>query len=322
MAFNLLVDPIQYYRKHDHPVFLKNMRYQIPGLVKQYEFDTVFIGTSHSANFLPSQLDAEMGSQSINLSVNGSSGWEQSQILSFVFGVRKVKNVVWEVNYRTIAYDAGDIVETGVFPLHLYQASFSSDLLYLFSIDTVWQSIKYLIGRGHRDIETINSWAEKFKHQFDGQRSRNHYCITKREEIGRNDIVLDYHNAIENYVVPIIAKHPDTRFYLFLPPLSYFNYLLYGEYSRFAQFRKEIYRIASVNSNVTLLDFSSRFDWIGDAGNYKDVEHFSPKISSDILAILPRQKNYVESWNLEKMDRDFTAFLSKKRAQEPPCSDI
>ena len=322
MCFNFFVDPIQYYRKQLHPLFVKNMRYQIPGLVKQYDFDTVFIGTSHSANFLPSELDKLMGSNSINLSVNGSFGWEQSQILIYAFENRKVANVVWEMNYRTIAYGAQNRVETGIFPLHLYQMNARSDLLYLFSIDTAWQSVKHLLGRGHRDIETINSWEEKFRHQFDGERARKHYCIRKSEEKIRRGEDLDYRNAVETYVLPTIIDQRDTTFYLFLPPLSYFNYLLDGEYQRFVEFRKELYLVASQNFNVVLLDFSNKFEWIGDAKNYKDVEHFSPAISSAILAIIARRQNYVEDWNVNNSNRKFAAFLSEKRAGEPPCRNI
>jgi hypothetical protein len=263
-----------------------------------------------------------MGSNSINLSVNGSFGWEQDQILNFALKNREIKNVVWEMNYRTIAYGPQNRVETGIFPLHLYQTNARSNLLYLFSVDTAWQSVKHLLGRGHRDIETINSWAEKFRHQFDGERARKHYCIRKSEEKIRGGENIDYRKAVETYLLPTIIEQSDTIFYLFLPPLSYFNYLLDGEYQRFVEFRKEVYQVASDNSNVVLLDFSNKFDWVGDAKNYKDVEHFSPAISSAILATIATRKSYVEDWNVSNLNKKFSAFLSQKRSEERPCENL
>ncbi len=96
VVFNYFVDPLQIYRRDSDPVFYKNMRYQIPGLIKQYEFDTIMVGTSHSANFKPSDLDPYLGSSSLNLSANASSGWEQSKVVSLALATRPVTTVLWK----------------------------------------------------------------------------------------------------------------------------------------------------------------------------------------------------------------------------------
>ncbi len=317
VGINFAVDPIQNYRRDPDPVFLKNMRYQVPGIIRQYEFDTIMVGTSHSANFRPPDLDAFLDSESVNLSANSSSGWEQGRIVDLALQTRPVTSVVWEMNYRTLYLDAAQRVASGVFPLHLYERSPDSHFLYLYSLDTLWQSAKRVMGRGHRDIGTINSWAEKFADRFDGQHVRDHYCV--RMGSPHSNWVPDYAAVLEESILPVIRAHPTVQFKMFLPPLSYYNYLIPGELRRFRAFRQALYPALSELDNAELFDFTSRFDWTGERVNYKDVEHYSPEISRDMLRLMAQPGDRANPADLAAMERELGLFLNGKGREEPPC---
>ncbi len=86
--------------------------------------------------------------------------------------------------------------------------------------------------------------------------------------------------------------------------------------------RKEVYTAAAIHKNITLLDFSTRFDWMEDPKNYKDIEHYSPNISREMLRIVGRQTDYVEDWDIELANRELGEFLRLKHDAEPECAEV
>ena len=130
VSVNYIVDPLQYYRLDNSPRFVKNQRYQIPGLIRNYNFDTIFVGTSHSENFLASQLDKFGQTQSINLSISGSSAWEQMQVVNLASQQGELANVVWEMNYKSFAGANPNQISAGKFPQYLFQQDYTTPFYY------------------------------------------------------------------------------------------------------------------------------------------------------------------------------------------------
>ena len=283
-GFNYIVDPIQYYGPKEGQPFIKTMRYQIPGLIRSYDFDTIFVGTSHSANFNPNDLPTSVASKAVNLSVNASSGWEQRKIVDLSLSHNQLKYIIWELNYRTLTNDATQRVTTGIFPDYFYEKQLSAHFYYLFSLDTIWKSVKTLIGKGHDDINTINAWMSEHKDKFDGTHVKKHFCSRlPNAKISEYPSQEDYENAFDELLLPAIRKRPDTTFKFFIPPLSQYNYALPGEIEKFSRFRIEAYEKLSSLPNVELHDFSNNIEWITKPENYKDVEHYSYDISKEML---------------------------------------
>jgi len=78
ILINFIIDPLQFYHSAFYkPVFSKQQRYQNPGLVKNYKYDTIIIGSSMSENNVPSYLNAKMEVNALKLSIMGSSAKEQ-----------------------------------------------------------------------------------------------------------------------------------------------------------------------------------------------------------------------------------------------------
>lgn len=96
-----VLDPLQYYRKSTwySPVFTSEQRYQNPGLVRNYSYDTIILGTSMTENFLPSVVGEALGGQAIKLSMRGSTADEQYKIASLALETGKVKKVLWGLDY-------------------------------------------------------------------------------------------------------------------------------------------------------------------------------------------------------------------------------
>lgn len=59
---NYLVDPFQQYRvKTFYPIAFKNERYQNAGLAKNFNYDSLILGTSMTENFLIDKVENDLG---------------------------------------------------------------------------------------------------------------------------------------------------------------------------------------------------------------------------------------------------------------------
>ena len=325
VSFNYIIDPIQYYRKSDSPVFVKNQRYQIPGLIKNYDRDTIIIGTSHSENFSPAYLDAKMDTNTLNLAISGSSVQEQYQVAAMALRQGKIKNIIWEFNYRSFRGVNPNLVSGGLFPIHLYNEIYKTHFYYLYSVDTLWMSIKNLFKLGPKKLEGLNSWAQSQANKFDGNHVRNHYCqrvkqsLTRKVKKNQKPLISVYIKNIDLILNNLVSKYPDVNFIIFIPPLSYYNYLLSSEHERFNEFRKVLYAKKNRFPNIKILDFATDLDSIGNAKNYKDVEHYSLRISNKILDQVSSNQELIAEHDIDRETERFNKFLAVKRQLIPEC---
>jgi hypothetical protein len=326
VSFNYMLDPLQYYRKAQQPVFIKNQRYQIPGLVRNYPFDTIMVGTSHSENFLASQLDNAMGTHSLNLASSGSSAWEQSQVIDLAVRQGPLTNVIWEMNYNSFAGSNPNLVKNGHFPMYLYHAKISTLFYYLYSIDTLRLSIKAMLGKGPRRLDGLNSWAQREAHRFDGKHVIEHYCRQLKRSIARP--IANYQQQLEQHLAPVLQQGHQTRFFLFIPPLSIANFALNNQLAKFTAFRTMLYQVANKFSNATVIDFTRDLALISNLNLYKDTEHFSQSISATMLIDISQYNNqennqennqYQIPVDVEQVNREFVQYVNRWRKENTLC---
>ena len=89
-----LIDPFKQYSINSlKPFFYYNSRYLSPGLVKNYNFDTIIVGSSVTQNFLADEVDRMLNTKSLNVSFGGAGAYEHKQIMELAIKTEKVKNI-------------------------------------------------------------------------------------------------------------------------------------------------------------------------------------------------------------------------------------
>ena len=318
LGFNYIVDPLQYYKRDDSPIFVKNSRFQIPGLVRNYPFDTIIVGTSHSQNFLTSTLDEYMDSKSINLSISGSSAWEQSQVVQQALSKEKTRRVVWEMNYKSFAGHNPNLLKNGAFPNYLYKPDFTTPFYYLYSLDTLWLSVKYIMGRGSRELDGMSSWFNSHKDKFDGKHIVDHYC--QLNVLNQDSDIPKYEKSLKKHLEPLLKQDPKVDYVLFIPPLSVANFALNNQVERFMSFREALYRVAADNSNARIVDFVADLELIGDLKLYKDVEHYSLGVSNEMLKVMgSADGKHKEPRGVKTLNHQFQVFVTSWKNRSRIC---
>mgnify|MGYP000113639536 FL=1 len=135
-----MLDPLQLFHKpfiQDEGFIEKDMRKQAAGIINNYDFDSIIIGTSMLANTSSFEASSKLNSNFINISMNGSDYYERDFILSYALKNKNIKNVIYSLDYFYL-YQTKSNVSDYYF---LYDDIFINDFNIYFS-DKFFQYIK------------------------------------------------------------------------------------------------------------------------------------------------------------------------------------
>ena len=251
MGYNLRFDRYQYYRRWEGktPVFSNSQRYQNPGLIRNYPYDTLLLGTSRSDNFTASMFDRS-GWKVLKASTSGSGSFIQSSTLEIALRTGKVKRVVWELSFDGytlgINYDRGDMA----FPEFLYRPTLETPFLYLLSWDLFQEARLARANRVLRiALEDRNIWqpahADKFgKNLYLAKPIHCHLAQNVKQDLNFRDEVTEA--TINHNLTRFIAQNPEIEFIGFFPPFpqTWLAVVSRPNVQKRLLFRRELYRLA------------------------------------------------------------------------------
>lgn len=311
ISLNYIVDPLQFYRKAAYQSsFSTQQRYQNPGLAKNYDYDTIIIGTSMTENFLPSYVNEKLGVKALKLSMSGATAKEQYMIAKLAIETGKVKNIIWGVDYFALRGEPDRVRdEYGPFPHYFYDHNPFNDLRYLLNLDTTaetMETVESIAGmkkRENTDLNMLNTWT--------------HYAFGKQKVLAEWEKVMgggtfttseyEFANIKQNLnenLISLIQAHPNIQFHLFYPPYSILQHRFFHDKSR-ALFENELeakkYLFEKVGSlpHVSIYDFQQERSITFDLTQYKDLAHHSPKINEYIIDAIAKDEHRVDGTNID-----------------------
>jgi hypothetical protein len=315
-ALNFVVDPLQLFRpaRLFPAMYSPDSRMQDAGLIRSQDFDTVFMGTSLSIHFRQSDIDRLLGVKSLKLAMTGSTSHEQSFVIAAALE-RHPKRVIWQID-DWIFRNAAEIDRDIYLPADLYRRNIRGLAGYLFSgamaRESAWilaRSIpplapvvarlttglvfKFPIARVddinalRPDVDVAEAYNARkslaaFHYATDSVRSAYLAEGYSFEAMVKN---------FERDAVGLIAKNPDVKFDIYLPPYSILQWVamrdaapatlqIVYDFSAYAS-----RRLADL-PNVSLHDFRAAKQVTHDLNNYSDVLHHSPAIDLKVLSWL------------------------------------
>ncbi len=286
MLLVIVIDPFFQYHKPLKGVnyLIDNQINQNPGIAKNFDYDSVIVGSSMTDNFDTNLFSEILGLNTVKLSCNGAFPKDVAAMLSLA---KNSSNEIKEVfigidvhNYKaepgTIAYEI---------PEYLFDNNLFNDVYYLLNKDVI---LDYII-KPHEntpineiywfwpDVYYGAEWVAKFYEQ------PTEFLPPLPEDYYADNIKTN----LEEYIIPYIESMPDTTFTLFLPPYS----VLYW-YSRSAdgslkaelECQKQIAETLFAYPNVRIFCFQNDYDYITNYDNYSDYTHFSHEMNDYMTA--------------------------------------
>lgn len=287
MGMTYFIDPFFQYHVKDHQYML-NTKYVSPGLIKNYDYDTIMIGSSMTQNFDMQDFADEMDCKPLLI---GSGGINLQEMVEYI-------ELAQSQGKASDYYICAD--------LYLFaQENDSTNIQYLFE-DSALSTIKYVLSFEawfrFMPVDVALTTAKKLgitlPAAFEKKMSIASYQYWGDEEIYGEDIVIErYKNGrysisdvdTEN-LYPRMVEQIDLLFekldssneniYFFFPPYSALYWCEVqdsGYFNEYLRAKKYLIQQATDNGCV-VYDFQSD-ELIQDLNNYKDYTHYSPQIN-------------------------------------------
>jgi len=320
-------DPLKLFHNHGEykDYIQKNMREQAAGIINNWDFDSIILGTSMLENTSSKEASNLLGGNFVNLSLSGSNYSERKFVLDYALKKKKLKKVLYSLDYLGGFSKGGDITKWD----YLYDDNRLNDfkayindryLKWLFSFHTK----KWIMGR-KISLDRPNAWYKDKSNaiRFGGLdhwfKSRNHKEIrrafsqilhaTKEIKAG-NMMVTDITKKLEmskNYIdetlLSSVRKYPRTKFIFILPPYSRIKYAIWAQYDKsyFKRYKKSLKYLVSQTKkykNIKVYGWGTE-KFLDHISNYKDLRHYEYKINSWMLKAIKKQKGLLSMRNID-----------------------
>ena len=312
VLLNTLVDPLRFFTDQSIAGFDKQERFRSAGLLRNYNYDAILVGSSMAKNYVIADINRLFKSNSLLLPVSGGSLYEQATMVRLALSTGKPKLVIWEIYDEILIADADETRQGASFPLYMYDDKVLNDIFYVFNFNTTLASVdaiaNWLKGERHRHDEwqTIEYTAHKYRYGCPAVMQLQ--LVNGGLPTGRDDrarATADSIRNIDSNLLAVVRANPEVEFKLFSPPVSFAYQALQqqrqpNKIMAMVAARKYAYAELAKQANVTLYDFASVSSITKDFNNYRDLMHFSGELSHQLLVRIANDKNRLAgNWRQE-----------------------
>lgn len=334
LGYQVVLDPLQIFHKPwwRPTYFVRDLRLQAAGIINNYDFDSLILGTSMAQNFSPDEAGKRFGARFVNLSPSGSSLYERSLILAYALREKGLRNVIFTLD------NVGKIGQHNQqYPVEHYSMLYNrnpfDDVLpyintrYLYCWNPAHRKCR-LPEKTRPDLQSLTEWASIKDHQvrfgglekwFAAKNSPQIINSFRRITSAARNIragktwhmdgatmerkLAEFRLAFDQYLLQYIREYPGTRFYLFFPPYSRLDFAMKIQTSpdEFELYTRQIRYVVSrldQQDNAKVFGFE-HLPFLDDIANYKDTGHYHPRIDSLLLQWMSRGDHTLNKTNVE-----------------------
>ena len=270
-------------------------RYTNDGITRHFSYDAVITGTSVSANFRASQLDALFGCHSIKTVYPAGSYCEIDLALRRTLA----RNGAVTLVIRSLDFDREQyLLETpeelaaGIYPAYLYNDEPWDDVRYLLNKDILLKYTAYALfntlrGGESTSMDAYSNWTAGKRFGAEAVLAGYPAAPAAPEQPGLTEAeraVL--RESLERTVLATVRAHPETSFYLFFPPYSicaWDQMAQEGKLEKSLALQELILDALLPCENVRIFGFSADFETVCDLSLYMDTAHYSEAVSALLL---------------------------------------
>ena len=323
--FTMIIDPFFHYHKPldslEYPLKSERQRYLNDGILKNFDYNALLIGSSMTENFKASQFDNLFNVQSVKVCYSGTTYYEmKNNIQTALKNQPNLKMIVLGADLLRL-YDKKDMMryDLETYPTYLYDYNFFNDAEYLLNkeiilIDTLRVFAHTFSGQKTTSFDEYSNWGTDYIYSKESVDAS--YTRPCKIEINKNIMNFAASNAEDNItqnIVDIAKQNPDIQFYVFFPPYSLY---FWDEMNQFGmlewQFDNLLYatELMLTCENIHLFSFFDQYDITCNLDNYKDFLHYSPKINDRIIESMSKNQCRLNKENYKQHFQNIRNFYS------------
>lgn len=295
-----IADPYAHYHTVALPL-TDNPGYAAPGIARNYDYDTVLLGSSMVENTSVSQMDERLGGYSVKIPMRGGTASDHARVLDLCFETHDLKRVVFCMDPTSFAAWPGEAAHE--FPEYLWNGAGMDDVSYLLNANVLLDKIQdaqkneRLLKWYATDRDAMYAWTDVIFSRENALSSYN--WAAPQYEMKPADYFSDrFWPNFENCVERFVAAHPETEFTFYFPPYSVIYWILQSDAGNLdAQLwmREQFTRELLDYENVTIHDFAGYTPWTLDLNRYLDYSHHDTQMNAQIIDAIADQTHRVTS---------------------------
>ena len=300
----IVFDPFFQYHKplKGLKAVLTDKEYQCVGSLKTFDYDSVIAGSSVSENYNNGWFDQGFGCKSIKAIRSYGATADLCYLLDIAFEHQDLKYVFYNLDPSALVADAETTYELTGCPMYLYDDNYINDVEYWLNKGVLMEKIPYLIANslmGDYDENNSYNWAQWKEFNSDmilGLYIRKPSISEMKPENYYEDILRQNLDLLTSR----ISAHPETEFYVFVPPYSMLwwdNIYREGDTEAYLYNMEQAMKTLLSYKNVKMFYFQNDREIITNLENYMDILHFSPEINHYICESLIEGKHQISPEN-------------------------
>lgn len=300
----IVFDPFFQYHKplKGLKAVLTDKEYQCVGSLKTFDYDSVIAGSSVSENYNNGWFDQGFGCKSIKAIRSYGATADLCYLLDIAFEHQDLKYVFYNLDPSALVADAETTYELTGCPMYLYDDNYINDVEYWLNKGVLMEKIPYLIANsliGDYDENNSYNWAQWKEFNSDmilGLYIRKPSISEMKPENYYEDILRQNLDLLTSR----ISAHPETEFYVFVPPYSMLwwdNIYREGDTEAYLYNMEQAMKTLLSFQNVKMFYFQNDREIITNLENYMDILHFSPEINHYICESLIEGKHQLSPEN-------------------------
>ncbi len=329
-----MYDPMQLFHKtyKKKVTFHKTMREQNAGIINNYSFDSMILGTSMLENTSADEASKIFGGKFVNLSMSGSDFYERELVLEYALKKKNIKRVIYSLDMdKYIEQKRGNKhYPTDKFNYLYDDNPFNDFKLYLndkyieclisfskekectgsaTSLDrpSSWYKSKYHAPRYGGLDNWFNAKNNKqikaaFKSIVNTERKIQAKQVIRLKNIDMK--IAAAKQYIDDTLLNTIEKAPSTEFLLFFPPYSRLYFAMQAQYDLNAYTIHQAvvkYMASKIEEydNLKVFTFENEI-FLDDIANYKDPKHYHYSINSWMLNAMNKNRGLLNKDIVDK----------------------
>lgn len=284
-----LVDPFFQFRIKDKTYVLQEW-FVSSGLIENYRYDTLLIGSSMTRNFDMNRFREKLGAEPLHIGLGGIRPVEINELVRLAYDSGKAEKYYICVDLGFF----GNPGEESRYPRYLLKKDFLSHLRYLLSYEVWFRYIPIDLGLvlcdrlgvkipdkvAHlKEIDRLGDWEYNYRYRGEAEVAARY-----KRKIGRVPVLetAGLHERLtaqfDGYLDRFDFKRGEHIF--FLPPYSS---LFWCDTQRAGYFdiylrAREYFVSAAARRGAAVFDFQSA-EFTTDLDNYRDIKHYRPEIN-------------------------------------------
>lgn len=292
-SITIFVDPFFHYHgpRQGLAYYFSREPYQNPGIAKNFEYDTAFLGSCMSENFNVSYFDSMNDNMTYSIKIPHQAAYEANvaQYAKIICENNDdIKSIYWGIDIWACEVDSTELHDP--IPDYLLDGNLFTDVNYLFNKTVLedWDAriIKNTtLGAQMQTRDKMWNWS-------DSTEFSKEIALQNREDVNADLLTsqdVAWNNMSDNLhdnIISVVEANPDVEFIFFYPPYS-IEFWKQNSDNDILDFRLEEMKYIEENlltyDNVKFYDFQGEESIITDLMLYKDSVHYNSQVNDWML---------------------------------------